>query len=124
MALPLLAYWFILSIAVWLTSTLLPGFKVRGFVGAIIVAAVFGVLHYLFGWLFFVVIGIGTLGLGFLLSFITRWIVDAILLKITAGLMRSLEVKSFGWAMGAALVMAMIGSLAEFVIMRMSVLGA
>ncbi len=109
----LLISWFVLSLAVWLTSLILPGFKVRGFIGAIVVAAVFGILNFLVGWFLFVVIGIGTLGLGFLLAFITRWIVDAILLKVTGALMRSLEVKSFGWAMAAAFVMAMIGTVAE-----------
>ena len=109
----LLISWFVLSLAVWLTSLMLPGFRVRGFAGAIVVAAVFGILNYLLGWLLFVVIGIGTLGLGFLLAFITRWVVDAILLKVTGAMMRSLEVKSFGWAMAAAFVMAMIGTIAE-----------
>jgi putative membrane protein len=51
-----------------------------------------------------------------LLAFITRWIVDAILLKITGATMRSLEVKSFGWAMAAAFVMAMIGTIAEHIL--------
>ena len=88
----------------------------RGFAGAVLVAAVFGLLNWLLGWLLFVVIGIGTLGIGFLLAFITRWIVDAILLKLTGAMMRSLEVKSFGWAMAAALVMAMFGTLAEYLI--------
>ncbi len=109
----LLVAWFVLSLAVWLTSLILPGFKVRGFMGAILVAAVFGVLNYLLGWLLFVVIGVGTLGIGFVLAFITRWIVDAILLKVTSAMTRSLEVKSFGWAMAAAFVMAMIGTAAQ-----------
>jgi hypothetical protein len=46
----------------------------------------------------FVAIGFGTLGLGFLLAFITRWLVDAIVLKIVDALSRSLEIVSFGRA--------------------------
>ena len=112
----LLVTWLIMAFAVWLTAVILPGFKVSGFKGALVVAAVFGVLNWMLGWLIFVVIGIGTLGLGFLLAFITRWIVDAILLKMTDALTGSLKIKSFGWAIIGAMVMAAIGTAAEYVI--------
>jgi putative membrane protein len=112
----MLLTWFVLSLAVWITSLILPGFKVRGFKGAVLVAMVFGVLNWLLGFVLFVLIGVGTLGLGFLLAFLTRWVVDAILLRLTAALTSSLSIKSFGWAMAAALVMAMVGTLAEWVI--------
>ena len=64
----LLLTWLVLSIAVWLTAAILPGFRVKGFWGAIKAAAVFGTLNFLLGWLFFVVLGIATLGIGFILD--------------------------------------------------------
>ncbi len=106
--------WLVLSLAVWVTALILPGFKVRGVGGALVVGAIFGLLNWLLGWLFFVIIGLGTLGLGFLLAFITRWIVDAIILKITDALTDRLEIRSFGWAMAAALVMSLVGTAAEY----------
>ncbi|MEK7706339.1 MAG: phage holin family protein, partial [Myxococcota bacterium] len=75
--------WLILAVAVWLTAQLLPGVKVSGIGGALVVALIFGILNWLVGWLLFVVIGIGTLGVGFILAFATRWLVMAILLKVT-----------------------------------------
>jgi putative membrane protein len=105
--------WLVLSLAVWVTSLVVPGFKVRGFGGAVAVAAIFGVLNWLIGWLLFVVIGLGTLGLGFLLAFLTRWVVNAILLEITDALSDKLEIKSFGWALIAALVMSLAGTVGE-----------
>lgn len=105
--------WLVLSLAVWVTSLIVPGFKVRGVGGALAVAAIFGVLNWLIGWLLFVVIGLGTLGLGFLLAFLTRWIVNAILLEITDALSDKLEIKSFGWALIAALVMSLVGTVGE-----------
>jgi len=105
--------WLVLSLAVWVTSLVVPGFKVRGFGGALAVAAIFGVLNWLIGWLLFVVIGLGTLGLGFLLAFLTRWIVNAILLEITDALSDKLEIRSFGWALIAALVMSLVGTVGE-----------
>lgn len=115
----LLLSWLVLTLSVWLTAMILPGFEIRGgFWGAIKVAAVFGVLNWLIGWLIFVLIGIGTLGIGFLLAFITRWIVSAILLKLTDALSSSIKIESFGRALLAALLMSAIGTLAEWVVYR------
>ncbi|MET0412734.1 MAG: phage holin family protein [Polyangiaceae bacterium] len=115
----LLLSWLVLSVSVWLTALILPGFEIRGgFWGAIKVAAVFGLLNWLIGWLLFVIIGIGTLGIGFLLAFLTRWIVSAILLKVTDSLSSSIKIESFGRAFLAALLMSAIGTLAEWVVYR------
>lgn len=105
----LLLQWLILSLAFWLTARVVPGFYVRGLGDAIVVAAVFGIVNFFLGTVLYYVLGIATLGIGFLLSLITHWIVNAILLKITDGITRRLEVKSFGTALIAALVMSLLG---------------
>lgn len=110
----LLVSWLVLTLVMLLTAAILPGFRIRGLGGAIIVAALFGVLNVLIGWLLFFVIGIGTLGLGFLLAFVTRWIVDAILLKAVDGLSKSLEIDGFGWALAGSAVIAALGILADW----------
>jgi putative membrane protein len=112
----LLLSWLVLSFAFWLTAVILPGFEVRGVGGAIVVAAIFGALNWLLGFLLFVVIGLGTLGLGFLLAFITRWIVMAILLKLTDAVTDRLTIRSFGVAFLAALLMSAFGALGEYVV--------
>ncbi len=93
MILHLLISWLVLSLIVLATAALLPGFRVRGFGGAVIVAMLFGLFNVLIGWLLFVAIGIGTL-------------VDAV--------SKSLEIKSFGWALGAAALMSALSLLADF----------
>jgi putative membrane protein len=108
--------WLILSFAVWLTAVVLPGFHVKNFGSAVVVAAIFGVLNFLLGWLFFTVFTIATLGLAWLLAFITRWIVNAIILKITDAVSDRLTIDSFGWALGGALMMSAIGTLGEWVV--------
>ena len=113
--------WVILSLAVWLTAVILPGFHVRSAGSAILVAALFGVLNFFLGWIFFILLGLATLGLGFLLAFITRWSVNAILLKLVDGLTDHLTIDSFWWALGGALMMSVLGSVGE-VLVR-SVLG-
>lgn len=116
----LILSWLVLSLSVWVTAALLPGFEVRGGAWGIIkVAALFGLLNWLIGWLIFFLIGIGTLGLGFLFTFLTRWLVSAILLKIVDALSSSLKIESFGRALLAAMLMSAIGTAAEWALYRL-----
>jgi putative membrane protein len=115
----MLLSWLILSVSVWLTAAILPGFQVTGFWGAIKVAAIFGLLNFFLGWLLFVLLGIATLGIGFLLAFLLRWLVNAILLKVTDALSTSLHIKSFGTAFVGGLLMSGIGTLGEFALRRL-----
>lgn len=113
----ILLSWLILSFAVWVTAAILPGFHVKNFSSAILVALLFGVLHFLLGWLFFTVFTIATLGIAYLLAFLTRWIITAIILKLTDKLTDRLKIDSFGWALLGALVMSAIGTLGQYLVM-------
>jgi putative membrane protein len=108
--------WLILSIGVWVTDAVLPGFHVKGAKSAVIVAAIFGLLNLLLGWLLFAIFTVMTLGLAWLLSFITRWIINAILLVLTDKLTDHLKIDSFGWALGGALMISAVGALGEWVL--------
>jgi putative membrane protein len=110
----MLMSWLVLSISVWLTAAILPGFRVNGFGGAIKAAAIFGILNWLLGQFIFVVLGIATLGIGFLLAFLTRWFVMALLLKFADALSSNFKIDSFGTAILGALLMSGIGTLAEY----------
>ena len=112
----LLLSWLIMSVIVLLTAWIVPGVVVRGLFGALWISLLLGVLNVLLGWILFVLIGIGTLGIGFILAFVTRWLVDAILLYMVAGVSRSLEIASFGKAFLAAMVMSGLGTLAEWML--------
>jgi len=107
---PLLVSWIILSIAFWLTARLLPGFHVRSFGGAVFVADVFGIINALLGWLFFGLLTIATLGLAYLLSFITRWFINAVFLSLTAKLTSGLKIDGFRWALAGSLVISLISA--------------
>ncbi len=108
--------WLVLSFGVWAAAALLPSVHIKSFKSAIIVAAALGVLNVLIGWLLFVIIGIGTLGLGFLFAFLTRLVVSAILLKIIDAAMDSLRIESFGASFLMALIIAVIGGVADWLI--------
>ncbi len=106
--------WLVLTVSVWVTAAILPGFRVNGFWGAVKAAAVFGVLNFLLGWFIFGVLSIVTLGLAWLFAFITRWFIMALLLKLADKLSSSIKIDSFGTAAIGALIMTIVGSLTEF----------
>lgn len=110
--------WLILSFAVWLTAAILPGFHIKNTRSALIVALIFGILNFLLGWILFAVFTVATLGIAWLLAFITRWIINAILLKLTDALTDHLRIDNFGWALLGALIMSAIGTLGQWLIMR------
>jgi putative membrane protein len=112
----LLLSWLILSFAVWITAAVLPGFHVKSFGSALLVAAIFGGLNFLLGWLLFAVFTVATLGIAWLLAFITRWIIDAILLILTDRLTNHLSIDSFAWALGGALMMSLIGTAGQMLL--------
>lgn len=112
----LLIEWLILTLGVLAAAKLIPGVSVPDFWDAVIAAGVFGVLNVLLGRLLFVVFGLATLGIGFLLFFITYWIVNAILLKLTDTLTERITIRGFGNALMAALVISCVGVLARMVI--------
>ena len=114
----ILLSWLILAVSVWIAAALLPGVKLKSLGSAFWVAAIFGVLNLLLGWLFFTVFAIATLGIAVLLAFITRWVIDAIVLAITAKVSDALEIESFKSALLAALVMSVLGTLGQWLLLR------
>jgi len=116
----LLISWLVLAAGLFVASRLLDGMSIRGgFTDVMVVAALFGVLHYFTFWLIFVVIGIGTLGLGFVFAFGTRLVADAIVLKIADAVSSRLRVRSFGVAFVAAAVLALVGAAGDWVAGRL-----
>lgn len=112
----LLLSWLVLSVAVWLTAMILPGFRVRSFGSAIVVSALFGVLNFLLGWLLFTFFTVVTLGIAWLLAFITRWVIDAILLMLTSKMTRHLTIDGCGTALLAALLMSLLGTAGQWLL--------
>ncbi len=113
----ILLSWLILSGAFYLTAQLVTGFELKGGArGALFVAGLFGVVNWLIGWLLFVVLGVVSLGIGFLLAFITRWIVNAILLKVTDTISDKLEIDSFKTALVGALLISLFGTVGQGIV--------
>ena len=119
----LLLSWLLLALGLYLSNLLLDDMKVEGGFGSyMIVAAVFGVLNFFVGWLVQLAVGVASLFILFFFSFVLRLIADAIVLKMTSGLSSRLEVKGFGTALVAALIMSGTNSGVEWALHRFHLL--
>jgi uncharacterized membrane protein YvlD (DUF360 family) len=106
--------WFFLTCAFWLTAEFLDGISVDSFVSGAVAAALFGILNFFLGWLIFGLIGIFTLGIGFLLAFATRLVVDAIILQFVGSITDRLKVESFKVAVIGAVLISVFGTLLQW----------
>ena len=97
--------WLINTIALFIVVTLLkPHLEARTFVTLVIAAAVLGLLNAIIKPVLVVLtlpLTVVTLGL-FLI------ILNAIMLELTAWLVRGFHIDSFGWAIAAAIVLGLI----------------
>lgn len=107
----------VLVVSLFVAARLLDGMEIKGGVAShAIVGAIFGVLNAILGPALFAAIGIGTLGIGFLLAFLSRLVATAIVLKIVDALTDRLKVKDFKTAFLAALLMSLTTGVCEIVI--------
>lgn len=97
----LLIRWIINTLALLLVANLVPGFFYESWVTLAIAAAVLGLLNAIVRpILYLLTLPITVLTLGLFLL-----ILNAIMLKLTAGLVPGFEIRGFGWAiLGAALL--------------------
>ncbi len=101
--------------ALLLASSLFEDVRLQGdFASALWVAALFSVLSFFFGWFLFALLGVATLGIGFVFHFVTKLVVAALVLKMTSALSARLTIEGFLPAIGTALMLALasqVGSL-------------
>lgn len=97
------------GLAVYATAALLPGIDVTGYLAAIIVAIVLGILNTLLKPLLVILtipITIFTLGL-FLI------VIDALILMLASWMLEGFNVSGFWWALLGSLILALITSVLE-----------
>jgi putative membrane protein len=112
----ILVTWIVTTLSLFLASRLLDGMTLKGgLVSHFFVAALFGILNVFLGQLIYFALGMVTLGLGFLLSFITHLVATAIVLKLADALTSRIRVKDFKTAFLAALIMSITASVAEII---------
>jgi uncharacterized membrane protein YvlD (DUF360 family) len=101
--------WMSAALGLWVASKTLRGVQLGSAGDALWAGALLALLNWLLHWLVFVVLGIATLGIGFLLFFITTWVASAIIIQLTAALSSRLRVEGFVNAVITALFVAGAG---------------
>jgi len=102
----------ILSAAVFLVAHVIPGIRIKNYLTAVIVAIVYSVINYLFGWLLillslpFIIITFG----------LFKLVINAFLLWATDKLIADFEIKDFFTTFIAALCITLVDSLIKWVL--------
>ncbi len=108
--------WAALTISMFFASKLLKGMTIEGGVGSHLgVAALYGVLMFLFGFVLQFVLGVASMGILFLLwSSLGRLIAGTILLVVADKLSKKLTIDGFGTAFAAAFITAVFSAGAQW----------
>lgn len=100
----LLVRWLLQTLALLITAEVVPGFHIRSLAAALIAALVIGLLNVTLGFFLKMItlpLGILTLGLFFL-------VINALILKLAAGVVPGFYVATWGAALIGALVLAVL----------------
>ena len=114
MLIPVLISWATSTLGLWIASNVLRGVTLRSFQDAVWAGALLGVLQWALTGPLFVALGIGTLGIGFLLAFLTRWVVAALIVMLTSKLSSRLSVDGFFTALVTALIVSLTGTVVRY----------
>lgn len=101
----------ILSVAVFLVANFLPGIRIQNFTTAVIVAVVYSLINFLFGWILvllslpFIIITFG----------LFKLVINAALLWATDQMIEDFKIKDFFTTFVAALCITLVDSLLKWV---------
>jgi len=114
----LLVSWMLCALALLLSARLFSGVRLQGdFADALWIAAGYSLISFLLGWLIFGLLGVVTLGLGFVFRFITQLVTAAIVLKLTSALSSRFDIVGFIPALATAVMLAIASAVAQQVLM-------
>lgn len=102
----------LLSLAIFIIAQIMPTIHVKNFVTAIIIAVVYSVINFLFGWLlklFALPLIIITFGL-------FTFVINAFLLWITDKLLEDFEIDTIGSTLLAAFLITVVNSLLKWIV--------
>jgi len=108
----LLVRWLLSAVALMIVTYIVPGFKVNGFIAALIAAAVIGLINATLG----LVLKIVTFPLTILTLGLFLIVVNAIMLRIAAYFVRGFEVQGWWPALLGALLLSIVSSFLHWVV--------
>lgn len=99
--------WLILTAAVLITAYILPGIKVKGFVGALITAAILGILNVVLR----PILRFFSLPLIWLTLGLFSLVINGLILSVVSFITDKFKVDGFGWAIGGAFCISIINAI-------------
>lgn len=112
--LALIISWVLSAVAILVAGRAFEGVKLTGdLADALWVSAIYALLSLLLHWLFFVLLGLATLGLGFVFQFVTNLLAAAIVLKVTSAISSRFDISGFAPAIGTAIFLAIASEVAD-----------
>jgi putative membrane protein len=100
----ILLKWLITTIAVGITSYLLSGVVISGFVAALLVALVLGLVNILIRPILILL----TLPINILTFGLFTFIINALMIVLVAAIVPGFQVKNFGWALLFSIVLSIV----------------
>jgi putative membrane protein len=100
----LLLRWLILSVAIMVAAYLFPGIEVNGFGSALVAALVLGILNAFFRPILIIL----TLPINILTLGLFTFVINALLLMMTSGVIGGLVVAGFGSALLGSLIISVV----------------
>lgn len=99
-----LIVWFVSSLLLYLTAVIVPGFKISSFPRAMLAALIVGLLNMLLRpLLVFLSLPITIITLGFFI-----FVVNAVILRLAAGMLKGFDINGWMPAIAGALVLAIL----------------
>jgi putative membrane protein len=103
----LLVNWFVSALSLLIVAHVVPGFQVRSFGAALVASLVIGLINSTLGLLLKVL----TLPLTIVTFGLFLFVINALILRMTSGLVSGFYVESFGPAFVGAIVLAIVTTL-------------
>src|SRR5262245_55391665 len=100
----LLVNWFLSALSLIIVAHIVPGFQVNSFGTALVAALVFGLINATLG----VLLKVLTIPLTIVTFGIFLFVINALMLRMTSGLVSGFYVESFGPAFIGAIVLALV----------------
>lgn len=94
------------ALAFYITAFLLPGFRIDGWTSLLVIAVVWGILSVILRPILLVL----TLPITVLTLGLFTFVINAVMLRITSALVPGFEIDSFGTALLASIVLAIVNS--------------
>ena len=108
----MLLHWVVSAGALALTAALVPGFRINGFVSALMATLIIGLLN----WVLWPILAFFTLPFTIITFGLFLFVVDAVVLRVCAAFMKNFEITNWFSAIIGAVILSITSSFLHYVL--------